>query len=65
MGILVGAQTSGHVVQHYALIGGGYDWEPTWHVPVVMAGAVVVLFSLLFKGEERGDDEDAMVQTEG
>ena len=65
VGILVGAQISGHVFQYYALIGGAYDWEPTWHVPAVIAGAVVMLFALLFEGEGGGGDGDAVVQTEG
>ena len=65
VGILVGAQISGHVFQYYALIGGAYDWEPTWHVPSVIAGAVVMLFALLFEGEGGGGEGDAVVQTEG
>ena len=64
VGILVGAQISGQVVQHYALTGGGHDWGPIWYVPAAMAGVVVVLFALLFK-EERGYGEDAVAQTAG
>ena len=64
VGILVGAQISGQVVQHYALTGGGHDWGPIWYVPAVMAGVVVLLFALLFK-EERGSGQDAVAQTAG
>ena len=65
VGILVGAQLSGHVVQHYGLTGGGHDWGSIWYVPAVMAGTVLLLFSLLFKGERGDSGEDEGAQTAG
>jgi hypothetical protein len=36
----------------YTLPGGGHDWQRIWLVPAVMAGAVLLLFALLFQYRE-------------
>ena len=43
---------SGRVVDMYALSGGGHDWQRIWLVPAAMAGAVLILFALLFQYRE-------------
>jgi nucleoside transporter len=51
-GMYIGALMSGRVVGMYALPGGGHDWQRIWLVPAAMAGAVLVLFALLFQYRE-------------
>ena len=55
LGLFVGSIVSGRVVNHYATPGSdvGHDWYSIWLVPAAMAGAVMILFALLFY--ERGD----------
>jgi hypothetical protein len=36
----------------YALPAGGHDWQRIWLVPAAMAGAVLILFALLFQYRE-------------
>ena len=52
VGILIGAQISGQVVQHYALADGTHEWEPVWLMAAVMAAVVAVLFALFFKDQD-------------
>jgi nucleoside transporter len=51
-GMYIGALMSGRVVDMYALTGGGHDWQRIWLVPAAMAGAVLILFALLFQYRE-------------
>ena len=51
-GMYIGALMSGRVVDMYARAGGGHDWQRIWLVPAAMAGAVLVLFALLFQYRE-------------
>jgi nucleoside transporter len=51
-GMYIGALMSGRVVDMYALPGGGHDWQRIWLVPAAMAGAVLILFALLFQYRE-------------
>jgi nucleoside transporter len=51
-GMYIGALLSGRVVDMYTLPGGGHDWQRIWLVPAAMAGAVLVLFALLFQYRE-------------
>jgi nucleoside transporter len=55
LGLFVGSIVSGNVVNHYAAPGQaiGHDWRSIWLIPAAMAGAVMILFALLF--HERGD----------
>jgi nucleoside transporter len=48
VGYFIGAFVSGRVVDMY-VIPGGHDWRSIWIVPAVGAGAVLVLFTLLFR----------------
>ena len=52
VGILIGAQISGQVVQHYALADGTHEWAPVWLMAAVMAAVVTVLFALFFKDQD-------------
>ncbi|MBW0000898.1 MAG: nucleoside permease [Verrucomicrobia bacterium] len=53
VGMLIGAEISGRVVQHYQMLAaqGAVDnlWKAVWLVPAGMAGAVIVVFAILFK----------------
>jgi nucleoside transporter len=53
VGYLIGSFVSGVVVQQYALADGGHDWHSVWLRPAVGAAAILVIFAILF----RGDDE--------
>jgi MFS family permease len=62
LGLFVGSIVSGRIVDHYALAAqaglsaehiAGHDWHSIWLIPAAMAGAVMVLFALLF--HEHGD----------
>ena len=52
VGILIGAQISGQVVQHYALADGTHEWAPVWLMAAMMAAVVTVLFALFFKDQD-------------
>ena len=52
VGILIGAQISGQVVQHYALADGTHEWAPVWLMAAMMAAVVAVLFALFFKDQD-------------
>ena len=64
LGLFVGSIVSGRVVDHYAIEGvaNKHDWQSIWLVPAVMAGAVMILFAMLF--HERGDDRGKDVTME-
>ncbi len=55
LGLFVGSIVSGRVVQHFATPSAAipHDWHSIWLVPAAMAGAVMVLFALLF--HDHGD----------
>jgi MFS family permease len=55
LGLFVGSIVSGNVVNRYATPDQaiGHDWQSIWLIPAAMAGAVMILFALLF--HERGD----------
>jgi nucleoside transporter len=49
VGYFIGAFVSGRVVDAYARTGGGHDWQKIWLVPAAGAGAILVVFALLFR----------------
>lgn len=53
VGYFIGSIASGWVVQQYTLPAGGHDWTVIWLRPAVGAAAILIVFALLF----RGDDE--------
>jgi nucleoside transporter len=56
VGMLIGSWLSGRVVDAYAMPGGtGHDWQGIWLVPAVMAGAVLVLFAVFFRSNEKAE----------
>jgi len=69
LGLFVGSIVSGRVVNHYATpdTAVGHDWYQIWLLPAAMAGAVMVLFALLFyeRGDGRRDaDSDQTARTQ-
>lgn len=52
VGYLIGSFVSGLVVQRYAMPGGGHDWSAIWLRPAVGAAAILVIFAVLFRGED-------------
>jgi nucleoside transporter len=61
LGLFVGSIVSGRVVSNYATPSAAnpHDWHSIWLIPAAMAGAVMVLFALLFydKGDGRPQHE--------
>jgi nucleoside transporter len=59
LGLFFGSIVSGRVVNHFATPTAviGHNWQSIWLVPAAMAGAVMILFALLFY--ERGDGRAA------
>jgi MFS family permease len=56
VGMLIGSWLSGRVVDRYATTVGGtvaHDWHQIWLVPAAGAAAVLILFALFFRSEER------------
>lgn len=51
LGLYIGSQISGAVVQQFLLPGGGHDWHAIWLRPAVGAAVILVVFALLFRGE--------------
>ena len=53
VGMVIGANTAGAVVQHYQIMEGakvaGHLWRQAWLVPAIMAAVVLVLFGVLFR----------------
>jgi nucleoside transporter len=64
LGLFVGSLVSGRVVGHYATPSDAiaHDWRSIWLIPAAMAGAVMILFALLF--HERGDGRTKDVSME-
>jgi hypothetical protein len=53
VGMLIGAEISGRVVEAYQFMEGakivGHDWRTVWLIPAAMAFVVIVLFAALFR----------------
>jgi nucleoside transporter len=57
VGMAIGSYVAGNVVEWYE-IDGGHDWQAIWLIPCVFAGAVAVIFSLVFR--DTSADETAI-----
>ena len=53
LGMFIGSWVSGRIVDAFAVTGGGHAWDRIWIVPAASAGAVLVLFALFFRSDER------------
>jgi nucleoside transporter len=53
VGMFIGSWLSGLIVDAYPAPGGTHDWATIWLYPAAMAGAVLLLFAVLFKDERR------------
>ena len=60
VGMFIGSWASGKVVDMFASPGGGHDWHQIWLVPSAGAFLVLVLFALLFQGDEETERESAV-----
>ncbi|MBC6605449.1 nucleoside permease [Hymenobacter sp. BT188] len=49
VGMLIGTLLSGRIFDNYQLSEGVHDWRMIWLIPAGIAGAVVLLFLLLFR----------------
>jgi nucleoside transporter len=58
VGMLIGAEASGQVVEAYQVMDGariaGHHWTPIWLVPAAMALGVALLFAALFREDAGG-----------
>ncbi len=52
LGMLIGFWVAGKITDNNLLEAGGHSWEAIWLWPAMFAGAVLVLFFLLFKNEQ-------------
>lgn len=60
VGMLIGANISGYIVEMYTLEGGGHDWKTIWLIPAGMALVVAVGFALLFRDPPIADNPPAV-----
>jgi nucleoside transporter len=56
VGMLIGFWVAGQVSEHYKTAD-GHDWQSIWMVPAAIAGAVVLIFALLFKDNRKTVEE--------
>jgi len=49
VGMLLGSLLSGRIVDAHQVPGGLHDWSAIWLIPAAIAGAVLLVFVLLFK----------------
>ncbi|MDX5482161.1 MAG: nucleoside permease [Hymenobacteraceae bacterium] len=63
VGMLIGSLLSGVIVDAYQTPG-GHDWTTIWLIPAAIAGAVLLLFILLFKDRNSSHAESAPLAQE-
>jgi len=64
LGMLVGFWVAGKITDANALADGTHTWRDVWTFPAIFAGAVFVLFGLLFRNERlEGEDLSAVEKT--
>jgi nucleoside transporter len=52
LGMLIGFYVAGKITDANILTEGGHAWDSIWVFPAIFAGAVLVIFALLFKNEK-------------
>ncbi|MBT8261286.1 MAG: nucleoside permease [Bacteroidia bacterium] len=52
VGMLIGFYVAGKITDANLLADGGHVWKSIWTFPAIFAGAVLLLFALLFKNEK-------------
>jgi len=52
LGMLIGFYVAGKITDANVLTEGGHAWDSIWVFPAIFAGAVLVIFALLFKNEK-------------
>jgi MFS family permease len=57
VGMAIGSYIAGNVVEWYE-IEGGHDWQAIWLIPCAFAGAVAVIFGVVFR--DTSADEQAI-----
>ncbi|MDF7822381.1 nucleoside permease [Pontiellaceae bacterium B12227] len=62
VGMVIGANLSGEVVQHFTVAGSTAGvveqvicWQKIWLTPAMIAGAILILFAILFKEDRSAD----------
>ena len=53
VGMLVGFWLAGQITESYKLEGGGHNWQQIWIIPAAIAGGVMLLFGIFFKGNQK------------
>jgi len=61
VGMLIGSWLSGLTVDNFS-VAGGHTWERIWIVPAIGAGAVLIVFALLFRSGEEGAQREVPLQ---
>ena len=69
IGLLIGAKLSGQVVKHFTtetstaegVIESVLAWQQIWLVPAILAGAILVLFALLFRDDEKSEKTESQL----
>ncbi len=65
VGMVIGSNLSGMVVKHFTTVSTSAEgvvesvmaWQKIWLTPAILAGAILILFALLFKERDKGGDE--------
>jgi nucleoside transporter len=59
LGMLIGAQVIGRIVNANIAEDGAHNWQTIWLIPCVMAAVIVVVFFLFFKNDTQAADAPA------
>jgi hypothetical protein len=57
-GMLVGSITQGYVIDAYTLQDKTVQWAPTWIIPAVGSGVILLVFAALFKDPSKNQSAD-------
>ncbi|RDV16383.1 MFS transporter [Pontibacter diazotrophicus] len=56
VGMLIGSLLSGVIVDAFQTSGGGHNWQSVWLIPAGIAAVVLILFLLLFRDRNAGQE---------